>query len=309
MSNSIEHCIICNGKSEHWITTKAQMHRANMEQYHFNKCEDCQLVFLSNRVTQEQLHDYYTEYYLPYRGDAAWGKYAPMVANSQRKVDTKRAQLVNKHVQLENQKTVLDIGCGKPSFLDQCHSLYQAECIGIDFSDHGWSTNKYDHLDLTVTDIHTMRSLNESPDAISMWHYLEHDYDPKKTLNKLRSISDSDTKLFIEVPNFDSLSEKKYKDNWAGYHTPRHTYLFSPDNISQLLNDSGWKVQSIDIKGTLDPYNLYWMSEMELKNIDWTKNMESEFWSYVRGMLWFNIQNIFRSNPSHGIMTIVASVS
>jgi hypothetical protein len=37
----------------------------------------------------------------------------------------------------------------------------------------------------------------------------------------------------------------------------------------------------------MDPYLLYWMSEMETKGITWDKNMEDEFWEFMLGMLQF----------------------
>ena len=112
--------------------------------------------------------------------------------------------------------------------------------------------------------------------------------------------------MVIEIPNFSSESRKKYGKDWAGYHTPRHTHLFSPSNIEILLNETGWKITHLDEKGTLDPYNLYWMSEMERKNINWKKNMDSEFWGYVRGKVRFNVKRFFGMSKSHGVMTLVA---
>jgi hypothetical protein len=145
------------------------------------------------------------------------------------------------------------------------------------------------------------------PDIITMWHYLEHDYDPVETLKRLKSIAHSQTTLIIEVPNYDSESRKKFGEHWAGFHTPRHTFLFTPETISLALRQSGWKVKNINTFGTLDPYVLYWMSKMEQKEIDWSKSMDSEFFDYVMGMIKFLPKRIRGSKRSLGIMTSVAS--
>jgi 2-polyprenyl-3-methyl-5-hydroxy-6-metoxy-1,4-benzoquinol methylase len=202
---------------------------------------------------------------------------------------------------------ILDVGCGQPTFLEACAKKYNCRSLGIDFSDHGWKTEKerFQSLQLEVGEVKDLDK-NLHPDVITMWHYLEHDYDPVANLSALRALSKNDTKLVIEVPNFDSVSRKKYGDKWAGYHTPRHTFLFSPSNIRLLLKNTGWEVLETDIKGTLDPYNLFWMSEMEQNGIDWTKNMETEFWGYVRGMVGFQVKNAFSAQKSLGIMTISA---
>jgi hypothetical protein len=52
-----------------------------------------------------------------------------------------------------------------------------------------------------------------------MWHYLEHDYTPLENLTYLKSIAKPSTTLVIEIPNFDSMSRRKYGENWAGWHT------------------------------------------------------------------------------------------
>ena len=37
----------------------------------------------------------------------------------------------------------------------------------------------------------------------------------------------------------------------------------------------------------MNPYLLYWMSEMEKKGIRWDKNMENEFTQFMIGMIKF----------------------
>jgi hypothetical protein len=140
-----------------------------------------------------------------------------------------------------------------------------------------------------------------------MWHYLEHDYTPLENLSYLKSISKPSTKLIIEIPNFDSSSRLKYGENWAGWHTPRHISLFSPNNIELLLQKSGWKVTKLMAYGTMDHYVLYWMSKMEQKGIKWDKNMQDEFWKFVLGMVLFVPKKLKEKKSSLGIMTVIAT--
>lgn len=284
------------------------MHQRD-EKYNFDQCQNCKLVLLNPRVNNSELSFYYPNYYLPYRGSKAWGKYAHLVDKSQKKLDHKRASLLANYHRITSQTTVLDIGCGQPTFLEACKKQFNANCIGIDFSNNGWKSDpkRYHNLNLSIAEVHTL-SEEIKPDYITMWHYLEHDYNPLGTLKKLREIASNKTMLVIEVPNFDSESRKKYGENWAGYHTPRHTFLFSPNNIQQLLENTKWKILDLHINGTLDPYNLQWMSKMEQKNIDWTKNMEDEFWGYVQGMISFRLRQLFQKK-SWGVMTIIAQAN
>ena len=110
----------------------------------------------------------------------------------------------------------------------------------------------------------------------------------------------------MKIPNFESSSRKKFGEKWAGWHTPRHTSLFSPKNIRLLLEKSGWQVKELFTYGTMDPYLLEWMSKMEIKNIEWDKNMEGEFISFILGKLRYIPKKIKEKQSSLGIMTVIA---
>jgi 2-polyprenyl-3-methyl-5-hydroxy-6-metoxy-1,4-benzoquinol methylase len=305
--HKLTNCPICNTSSiASFIQTKAQMH-SSKESFNLDQCADCQLVFLNPRVPLQELKNYYTSHYLPYRGSEAWGKFEKFVEGSQQKLDLKRVKQVKDAHSIVSESLILDVGCGKPSFLKACQLKLNCKTMGIDFSDEGWKeqTTQFDGLDLRVAEIKDLPS-NLQPDVITMWHYLEHDYKPLENLIYLHSIAKPTTTLIIEIPNFDSSSRKKYDENWAGWHTPRHLSLFSPNNIELLLNKSGWKVSKLLAYGTMDPYLLYWMSEMEQKGISWDKNMEDEFWNFMLGMVQFMPKKWMEKKSSLGIMTVIA---
>ena len=304
----LQNCPICNASSiASFIKTTAQMH-SSKELFNFDQCANCQLVFLNPRVNLDNLKNYYTSYYLPYRGSEAWGKYSKLVEGSQKKLDLKRVKWVKEMCSVSPKSLILDVGCGNPSFLKACQQELNCKTLGIDFSDEGWKEQStlFKGLDLQVAEIKDL-SLNLKPDIITMWHYLEHDYTPLENLTYLKSIAKPSTTLIIEIPNFDSISRKKYNENWAGWHTPRHTSLFSPDNIKLLLDKSGWNVSQLLTYGTLNPYLLFWMSEIEQKGIQWNKNMENEFWDFVIGMLKFMPTKWNEKKLSLGIMTVIAT--
>lgn len=304
----LQNCPICNASSiVSFIKTTAQMH-SSKELFNFDQCANCQLVFLNPRVNLDNLKNYYTSYYLPYRGSEAWGKYSKLVEGSQKKLDLKRVNRVKEMCSVSPKSLILDVGCGNPSFLKACQQELNCKTMGIDFSDEGWKEQStlFKGLDLQVAEIKDL-SLNLKPDIITMWHYLEHDYTPLENLTYLKSIAKPSTTLIIEIPNFDSISRKKYNENWSGWHTPRHTSLFSPDNIKLLLDKSGWNVSQLLTYGTLNPYLLFWMSEIEQKGIQWNKNMENEFWDFVIGMLKFMPTKWNEKKLSLGVMTVIAT--
>ena len=299
-------CMVCSSKEiKHLYTSCAMMH-SSRKKFNFFICKMCKLVFLDPRPSLVELMNYYTDSYLPYRGPSAWGRYQKFATLSQKRLDARRLKILKEHSSPKRVKSILDIGCGNPTFLETCSRFFKSSLHGIDFSDNGWKKeqDRFKNLNLKVGTIDDIEA-NLSPDIISLWHFLEHDYYPNKTLSKLALISNPETKLFIEVPNYESISRKKYKENWAGFHTPRHTFIFSPKNIEMLLNKNGWKVDLIDLKGTLNSYILNWMSEMEIQGLDWKNSMENQFWNFVLNLVKHKLRHIF-TKESEGVMTVVA---
>jgi ubiquinone/menaquinone biosynthesis C-methylase UbiE len=303
----LNQCPVCKSANHApCIQTVAQMHPA-AETFNYDQCADCKLVFLNPRLNPEALMQFYTDFYLPYRGSKAWGKHANRVEQSQVQLDLKRVKLVNEHHSIRPESLILDVGCGQPSFLNACAAKFNCTLVGLDFTDEGWKSEpqKYQKLKLITGEVKDL-PLDITPDVITMWHYLEHDYHPAKTLEELRKRTHSGTTLIIEVPNYESEGRKKFGKDWAGYHTPRHISLFSPENIALLLKNTGWKVKEVNTFGTLDPYILYWMSRMEKKGIDWSQSMENEFFDFVVGMLGFRLKSFPEQSRSLGIMTAIA---
>lgn len=282
----VPHCLVC-GSSQHrpYLTTPAHMHRGE-ETFDFVSCQACELVFLHPRVPQDQLGRYYQDSYLPYRGPDAWGKYAPLVERDLRRTDLARAKLVKKYVALSPREVVLDVGCGKPSFLQALIAQTGCQGIGTDFTDAGWRDGSHDfpHLSLLEGDIHELK-LPARPHAITMWHYLEHDYDPGRSLRALAEQARPGARLFIEVPNLQAWTRRWQGKYWEGFHAPRHTAIYTPQTLRNLLHRNGWQVIRQYPSGTLDPYSVFWMGRMERQGIDWQMNMEKKFMGYVAGML------------------------
>lgn len=318
MAEWTENCIGCGSADlRQWARMPAQMHPTD-EQFAFQRCGNCGLVQLNPRVSPEDLSDYYSGYYLPFRGPAAWGKYAPLVAMNLRKTDRKRTALARKATVgkaaeaggsrgLDAESRVLDVGCGKPTFLELLHRQTGCYAKGIDFSDEGWRQNpgRFAGLDLEVAEFRHFQAVAPF-DLITMWHYLEHDYHPHATLRRMRTMTHKNTRLIIEVPNYASWSRAVQGRYWEGYHTPRHTAVYSPETLRVLLERSGWKLVRIRRFGTLDPYPLFWMGQKERRGIDWSASMEREFIGFMAGMLVTAPLFVLKRWLPAGIMTAIA---
>jgi len=276
------YCPICKKtESAFYMSTKALMHVTNNELYTFTICNNCEAVFLTNPVTQETLDHYYTDNYLPYRGSAAWGKYSSFVANSQKKTDLNRVNFVKKYLKKNNPNlNVLDVGCGNPSFLEMLEKKSKANCTGIDFSDSGWKGKNFPNLELKKIAIEDYVS-DKQFDVITLWHYLEHDYNPSQTIETVYNCLKSGGKLIIEVPDYNSISAKIQKSNWQGWHSPRHISLPTKKSFDLLFQKDKWEIKKHLRYGTLDAFTLWWLGSMQKKGIDWSGSMSNHFWPLV----------------------------
>lgn len=192
---NLSECLACGHSINGYDFETNTMMSSKPGKWKFKACTNCSHVNLVNRVPLNDLHEYYDENYLPYRGANAWGKYASFVENDQVKLDQRRVALVQKYTQSNHR--VLDVGCGKPTFLKTLSQHHSSKCIGIDFSDHGWSDNAtFDELDLRVGEINSL-SNTDKVDLVTMWHYLEHDYDPFATLSQVKNLLNNNGYIVI----------------------------------------------------------------------------------------------------------------
>lgn len=277
----IVYCPVCKNKhSTHYISTNALMHKSNSEHYVFNKCQSCDSVFLTNPVQGLKLNEYYTDNYLPYKGAEAWGKYKSFVIKSQEKLDLKRMQVVADNLTTAKPFSILDVGCGNPSFLEAVQKKLSANCTGIDFSDNGWQNKNYANICLIKSSIADFNP-NHKFDIITLWHYLEHDYNLQETVDKLYQFLNPHGKVIIEVPDYMSITAKKQKQFWQGWHSPRHLTLFSKKGVEKLFTSDKWLFVRHNRFGTLDACTLWWLGKMEKKKRNWSSSMEKEFWPLV----------------------------
>jgi 2-polyprenyl-3-methyl-5-hydroxy-6-metoxy-1,4-benzoquinol methylase len=274
-------CPVCGSiHNDYYIETNALMHKTNNERFVFNKCSSCDTVFLTNPVKETDLENYYTDNYLPYLGYNAWGKYKFFVKNSQKSIDSKRVQMVANCTTSNKSFSILDVGCGNPSFLAAVSKKLDANCTGIDFSDNGWKSKNFQDITLINTALADFVSVQKF-DVITLWHYLEHDYNLKETVDKLYSCLNFKGKLIVEIPDYDSITAKRQKQFWQGWHSPRHLTLFSTKGLNTLFSPNKWSVIEHNRYGTLDAFTLWWLGKLEKKQTNWSGSMEGKFWPLV----------------------------
>lgn len=265
----------------------AQMYR-DREEFTFRRCRRCGLIYLSPRVAPAALARYYDASYLPHRGPAAWGRFAPLAEEGQRRTDAARVRRARRVARLGPGSRVLDVGCGQPTFLEALVRATGTQATGIDPSDAGWSREP-DRWRAAGLELRAGTAPDVVPDGpfdlITLWHALEHDYSPLETLRCLRAAAGAGGAIVVEVPDYDSLTRRLHGSRWAGLHTPRHTAVYTPATLRAMLERSGWIVERQETGGTLDPYVLYWLGRQERAGRRLDGSLERAFPGFMLGKL------------------------
>lgn len=235
-------CYLC-GSSDHEKFIQAQDDLSGKTgTFHFVRCESCGLTYQHPRIVFHDIGAFYDEEYIAHRKKSDWGLLTKFYNSRMGKHDRDKWAIVRKHVKLDAKNQVLDIGCGAGTFLEKVRQESGAQCTGIDFKDLSQSPafSKVSFLKGTLFD----QKLNEqSFDLITMWHFLEHDYRPVETLERIRLLLKPTGKLILEVPRLDSLSFQIFKERWPGLQAPQHTLLFDRKSFLAMLQKSGLGVE------------------------------------------------------------------
>jgi 2-polyprenyl-3-methyl-5-hydroxy-6-metoxy-1,4-benzoquinol methylase len=261
------------------------MHRG-VERFSFVRCRGCALVYLNPRVSPERLDAYYGDSYLPHRGPTVWGRWSRYALEGERRTDRARVRWARKSARLGMSTAALDVGCGRPTFLEALVDRTGTRGVGVDASDGGW-TEERQRWETAGLELYrgTVQSapLDGPFDLVCMWHALEHDYQPLDTLRRLHALTRPGGTLLVEVPNYDSWTRRLHGSSWAGFHTPRHTTAFTPATLRSMLERAGWKVDRQVTYGTLDPYVLWWLGRQEIKGRVLDGNLEALFPRFIAG--------------------------
>lgn len=196
------------------------------------RCDGCKVVRVDPVPSVETIGDYYPELYygetpfLYEKMDAAgrFKKVRPYVAPGSR---------------------VLDVGCGRGLVLGKLHEV-GCQVVGTELSAH---SSKYARevlgLEIHQKSLEDCAFTENSFDVVTLFHSLEHLYDPAHTLKEAYRIIRPGGRILVEVPRFNSFYAKAFRDNWFHLDVPRHLYHFEDETLEALLEKAGFKLAEI----------------------------------------------------------------
>lgn len=234
-------CPACGSERRSPFITAQDDYTGKPGTWRFVTCDDCGLRYQHPRVPLERIGAWYDSEYIAHRRKTDWGLLTGFYEWAMSRHDRQKDAIVRRHVRLDASSELLDVGCAVGSFLQLMRTRYGARVTGVDFKD------LRGHPLLDGVEFHhgvlcDQPLARERFDLVTMWHFLEHDYEPRRTLERARDVMKRDGRLIVEVPRLDSLSFRIFGARWPGLQAPQHTVLYDFRTLRAMVERAGFEV-------------------------------------------------------------------
>ncbi|MGZ3847106.1 MAG: class I SAM-dependent methyltransferase [Flavisolibacter sp.] len=231
-------CPVCNSADINPLLS-VKDHSVSKEEFVIWQCGECSLRFTQDAPNEASIGSYYQSADYISHSNTNEG----LINNLYQKV---RNYTLNKKAGLVISRTtkqgkLLDLGAGIGAFVNTMKQKGW-DTTGIE-PDEGarQQAKKLFNIELKETD--SLQQFKENSfDAITLWHVLEHVHQLHPYIQRLSALLKPTGKLFIAVPNYQSLDGSIYKTYWAAYDVPRHLYHFTPKAIDVLMREHGLRL-------------------------------------------------------------------
>jgi SAM-dependent methyltransferase len=215
-----------------------RLYRTTGEQFSVVRCSRCSLLRLDPLPTPAELARYYPPHYWfdPGHSGGPAERYRRFVLND-------HLRFVVQALQSTGLKApVLDVGCGGGLF-GRVLGERGWRAFGLDYSRHAastaWAVNR---LPVVCGDLSRAPLPPSSFAAVTMFHVLEHVYDPAAYVRAARDLLADNGRLIVQVPNADCWQFRLLGARWNGLDIPRHLTDFRARDMEALLEDNGFEV-------------------------------------------------------------------
>lgn len=201
-----------------------------------SRCRNCGLVFLSPRMTAQELEEFYTEEYRRL--------YQHTEGPSEKDLNVQRARAASLATFLGSKVSGLsrhlDIGSSTGELLERIRKIFNTQPVGIEPGDSYRAHASRQGLRIYAS-LDALQADDKAPfDLISMAHVLEHLPDPVAYLRELReNYLHPNGWLLLEVPNLYAHDSFEVA----------HLMAFSAHTLGQVVRRAGFEVVALKKHG------------------------------------------------------------
>lgn len=232
------HCPVCGSPAINPLLT-VKDHSVSGEEFVIWQCSHCSLRFTQDVPDETSIGPYYQSPDYISHSNTNKGLLNQLYQKVRRHTLQQKTSLIIKYTSAKG--NLLDIGAGIGAFAAEMEKRHW-EVTGIE-PDEGARTQAGN---LFGMDLLPTTALHELPpasfDAITLWHVLEHVHPLHDYVETLKNLLKPGGKIFIAVPNYQSLDADVYRSHWAAYDVPRHLYHFTPKSMQVLMQKHGLKI-------------------------------------------------------------------
>lgn len=231
-------CPVCDSTDIHPLLT-VKDHSVSGEEFVIWQCNSCLLRFTQDVPDQQSIGPYYQSADYISHSNTDKGLVNQLYQRVRKITLRQKAKLIVDYT--KSTGSLLDIGAGIGAFLHTMKDLgWQTTGVEPDEGARTRATNLFGMELQPAAALDTLASA--SFDAITLWHVLEHVHALHDYMERLKTLLRTSGKIFIAVPNYQSLDAGVYKNFWAAYDVPRHLYHFSPLSIQKLVERHGLRL-------------------------------------------------------------------
>jgi 2-polyprenyl-3-methyl-5-hydroxy-6-metoxy-1,4-benzoquinol methylase len=272
-------CPICTSEKIEFAL-KASSYRVKNETFDVFVCKSCSHKFTNPVPDEEAIGEYYkSENYISHTDSnkSFFDKAYQMV----KKISLNNKEGLLSKYGVDKDRVFLDYGAGTGSFVNLLDER-NWNVLGIEISSEARSQSAKRELLYNIDKLEDLDS--ESLSGFSMWHVLEHIYEPEILLKTLAQKMKRGAIGFIAVPNNDSWDAHYYGQTWAALDLPLHFSHFTKKSMKTLLDKAGLTLVKVESM-PFDAYYISMLSEANKKtSLSTVKGVLNGFKSNVRGM-------------------------
>jgi 2-polyprenyl-3-methyl-5-hydroxy-6-metoxy-1,4-benzoquinol methylase len=216
------------------------------EPYELVRCGACDLVFVVNPPTDEELSRFYSfasGYHMQLRDDEA------QIAERRSAARRQLAAIMRHRPQPGR---LLDIGA-TAGFFVQAAGEAGWDATGVELSaDTAEIARERYGLDVRTGRLEDLDFEDASSDAVTLWDVIEHVRDPLDTMRRVARLVRPGGVVGLLTPNLDGLFPRvSYKianlvGGWPAVEPPAHLFQFSERTLGDLLSRTGFEVLQVD---------------------------------------------------------------
>lgn len=288
-------CVLCGGALRRFISDITDWEYGVSHASELVRCANCGLVTHDPPIRVEDIPGLYPATYLAHSGPSTGrGVYGALKRLLRQRTISGIDRLIPAN------GTLLEVGCGNCQLLrDVRAARADVRLVGVDIE--AVSHEPISNFEFLHGQLEEVQLADSSVDIIYCSNLIEHVADPRRFLDVCRRVLKPGGRIYGITPDHASFDRLLFRRYWAGYHYPRHTFLFDHDNIKLLFAGQGFT----EVK-TSGSYS-FWYLSLANRFVELPGNKKRGVWFALVTALFLPLDVCINLFTTHGSMTFEAS--